>query len=235
MGWAKVCAEEGLPFAFSSSHDERMWDMLLDLLLPKHSITGVPGVWITESERRAIRSFPVRVEASVLRRQGITSIDRLVAGSSYDHSPYLRAALHRFKYGRVRSLAEDLGALLVLACPLLIEHPESVLCPVPLHWLRTAQRGFNQSQLLAEVVARHTRLPIRPLLRRVRSTGHQAWRLRHERLAAMEGAFAVRGPVPASVILIDDIATSCATLEACAKALRSAGVERVQGLVVAYA
>ncbi len=212
-----------------------MWDILLDLLFPKHSITGVPGVWITDEERRALRSFPVCKEAIVLRKYGIHTIDRLVAASTYDHSPYLRESLRRFKYGRVRSMASDLGLLLVRAFPLLHADPETVLCPVPLHWMRTVRRGFNQSLLLARVVERDCGIPVRQLLRRTRPTGHQAWRERPERKEAVEDAFTVIGCVPASVILIDDIATSGATLDACAGALRKAGAEHVQALVVASA
>lgn len=226
---------EGLWEEKRGAHREGMWDIFLDYLFPKHSITGVPGVWITDEERKALRSFPIRIEESVLRSRGVRFLDRIVAASTYDHSPYLRSALHRFKYGRVRVMAEDLGLLLVRAYPLLVEHPDAVVCPVPLHWMRTARRGFNQSYLLANVVARCTHVPVCNLLRRIHPTGHQAWRLRHERRAAMEGAFTLVKPVPASVILVDDIATSGATLDACAKVLREAGAEHVQALVVAYA
>lgn len=212
-----------------------MWDILLDMLFPRHSLTGTPGVWITDEERRALRSFPVRFEAHEFQKRGVRSLDRVIAGSTYEHSPYLRLALHRYKYGRVRTLANDLGLLLVGAFPLLSEYPDSVVCPVPLHWLRTVQRGFNQAQLLADVVGRHTGLPVRALLRRSRATGHQAWRNRRERRGAMRRAFICVEPVPSSVILIDDVLTTGATLEACARALKERGAAHVQALVVAAA
>lgn len=217
------------------NHAGRMWDILLDMVFPRHSLTGTPGVWITDEERRALRSYPVRYEAFQLQKRGVRHLDRIIAGSTYDHSPYLRLALHRFKYGRVRSLAEDLGLLLVGAFPLLQSHPDSVLCPVPLHWFRIVQRGFNQAQLLADVVARHASLPVVSLLHRSRATGHQAWRGRRERRDAVRFAFDCAGPVPSSVILIDDIATTGATLDACARALRERGAEHVQALVIAAA
>ena len=73
------------------------------------------------------------------------------------------------------------------------------------------------------------------LLKRVRDTGHQAWRSREERLCSMLNAFTVRRgvTVPSHVILIDDIATTGATLDACAKALKSSGVQTVDAWVVA--
>lgn len=212
-----------------------MWDVVLDFLLPRHSLTGVPGVWITEAELRAFRSFPVRMETPQLRARGIRHLDRIVAASTYDHSPYLRMALHRCKYSRVRSIAVDLGSLLVPAYPLLVAHPNTVLCPMPLHWLRLVSRGFNQAQILAEVVSEHCEVPLRPLLRRVWPTGHQAWRGRRERRAAMQRVFVCGGAVPASVVLIDDIVTTGATLDACAEVLRQHGAEHVQALVIASA
>ena len=213
-----------------------MWDILFDFLLPRRSITGVAGVWITDEERKALRSFPVRLEQNVLRERGIHFVDRLVAGSTYDHSPYLRSVLHLFKYGRVRVLAQDLGLLLVNALPILPIPEGSVLCPVPLHVLRRVSRGFNQADLLARVVAKASGLPYDQMLRRSRATGHQAWRSKEERKTALAKAFRCAVPVvPRSVILIDDIATTGATLDACAEVLKAAGAERVAALVVACA
>ena len=232
--WKRI-SRGGTGGNFRRLHAGGMWDLLLDALFPKHSITGVPGVWITDEERRAMRSFPVRLERTVLQEWGVRLLDRIIAASTYDHSPYLRSALHRFKYGRVRSLGEDLGHLLVAAAPLLIVEPGTVLCPVPLHWLRVVHRGFNQSAILAEVVAHHCGWPLETLLKRRRATGHQAWRGRRERRQAMAMAFHCVGPAPASVILIDDIVTSGTTLDACARALREAGAKQVQALVIAAA
>ena len=74
------------------------------------------------------------------------------------------------------------------------------------------------------------------LLKRVRATGHQAWRGRAERLISVKGAFGLsKGKsVPDRVILIDDLATTGATLDACAKALKDAGANYVEAWVVAH-
>jgi predicted amidophosphoribosyltransferase len=69
-------------------------------------------------------------------------------------------------------------------------------------------------------------------LRRVRPTGHQAWRSHDERRLAMCDAFTAKD-VPAHVLLIDDVATTVSTLDACAQVLKSAGATQVHGLAIA--
>ncbi|MDD4287362.1 MAG: hypothetical protein PHO20_04645 [Candidatus Peribacteraceae bacterium] len=112
---------------------------------------------------------------------------------------------------------------------------EIVLCPVPLHWIRRFQRGFNQSELLARVVARERGLTVLPLLKRRRWTGSQMKRSRADRLTGVTGAFhCMADRPPQHVILIDDLSTTGATLEECAKTLKEAGVTRVDAWVIAH-
>lgn len=208
---------------------------LLDLVFPVRSLTGEPGAWVTQDELTSLRSQPILLDAEACARHGMPSIRRLVAAGSYDRLPLLRKAIWTFKYRRMPGCAGPLGTLLLDAVPLL-HLADAVLCPVPLHWTRTFWRGFNQAELLAEVVAQKSgQLPVSNLLRRTRPTGHQARRGRSERLTALHGAFryADPGPPPARVILVDDICTSGATLESCAAALKAAGVQKIDALVLA--
>lgn len=211
-----------------------MFDILLDLLFPRRSLTGVAGEWITDEERCRLASHPVIEDAAALRKRGLHSLDRLVAASTYAECPLLKKAIHTFKYGRVRELDLELGRLIARVMPDQGERPP-VLCPVPLHWMRRFQRGFNQAECLARVVAREKGMSVALLLKRIRPTGAQAKRARAERLTAMVGAFRWNGDVPSqNVILIDDLSTTGATLDACAGALKSAGVSRVEAWVVAH-
>jgi len=211
-----------------------MWQALLDLLFPRRSLLGEEGEWITPFERQRLVFFPVREETALLRKRGITHLDRLVAASTYAHTPLLRRAIHTFKYGRIRDLDGELGQLIAESAPP-TEILQPVLCPVPLHWMRRFARGFNQAERLARVVARKRGLPLRHLLQRIRPTGSQTRRSREERLTALTDAFRCTDhAVPKFVVLIDDLSTTGATLEACAKALKDAGVERVEGWVVAH-
>jgi ComF family protein len=113
----------------------------------------------------------------------------------------------------------------------------TAVVPVPLSKARMAERGYNQSGILAEGVARALRLPIREgWLWRARDTKQQARLTREERIANVRGAFTadvrVRGQ---ALLLIDDVLTSGATVSACAKALLNKGALGVDVLAGARA
>lgn len=211
-----------------------MWQFLLDFLFPRRSLSGTEGQWITEEERIRLRSHPVIEEEGALRRRGLLSLDRLIAASTYADCPLLRKAIAAFKYGHIVTLDRELARLLLSAVPP-SSVKDAVLCPVPLHWVRRFQRGFNQADRLAQIVADERGYAVSPLLKRRRWTGSQAKRGRSERLTAMEAAFACTQPhPPVRVILIDDVSTTGATLDQCALALKRAGVQRVEAWVIAH-
>lgn len=150
----------------------------------------------------------------------------------------LRDLVHRFKYNRCSFLGRPLGRVLSrqvgrepFAASL------EVVAPVSLHWRRWMERGFNQSELLAAQVARDLRLPLmRRALVRTRFTQPQAQLGAIARRRNIEAAFAVRTPrriKGRTVLLIDDVMTTCSTLAECAKAMRAAGARRVYAAVVA--
>jgi ComF family protein len=146
-------------------------------------------------------------------------------------------AIHRFKYEGRHALAPALAGLLLdrLAVESL---PAGWLLPVPLHPRRERQRGYNQSTLLARELSRCLKLGSPPgRLARVRLTSAQVGLDRVRRRANVAGAFVWRGPDfdGEPVLLVDDVATTGATLNACAQALRQAGSGAVTGLVVARA
>ncbi len=213
-----------------------MLKLFLDLFFPIRSLARhQEGEWITGKDSPLFRSNPVYEERLALQRRGILNLDRLVAYGSYDALPLLQDAVRTFKYKRVPSLARFLGQLMVRATPLLRQEQVPVLCPVPLHWSRHFARGFNQATLLAESVGAVRGWKVKHILVRTRPTGHQAWRNRTQRRSSVKDAFAVRGnaPMPYSVVLVDDIATTGSTLDACARVLKEAGVVRVEALVLA--
>ena len=166
----------------------------------------------------------------------------LEAGSAPGHvsraraiGPYegaLRAIVHALKYDGRRSLAEPLARRMrqvgadVLA-------GSSAVVPVPLHARRRRERGFNQAADLAG----HIGLPVVTALSRVRQTSSQTTLHAADRLANVRGAFRATSRVGAlrglRVVIVDDVRTTGATLEACAMVLKDAGVREVVALTAA--
>ncbi len=150
----------------------------------------------------------------------------------------LAEALRRLKYGDRPDLARPLGHLLRQAARRARVQAD-VVVPVPLHRHRLVERGYNQAALLARAVARELEVPFAArALARTRHTAQQARLLRAERLENVVGAFRVRRPEvlrDRRVVIVDDVATTGATLLACAAALREAGARSVTAMVLARA
>jgi ComF family protein len=148
----------------------------------------------------------------------------------------IRRALARLKYEGASRLAGPLATAATQSLRVLLEMTGSVpLIPVPVHRERLRARGYNQTDLIARALGSAVGLPVVDLLERVRPTTKQHRLDRAARLANLRAAFAVRevtGPHP-SVIVVDDIVTTTATLEACASVLRAAGVRDIYGFAVA--
>ena len=211
---------------------------LLDFVFPKYSLEGKEGEWVTESELKQLKSHPRIFMHEELIEKGVHSLDRVFAASAYQEAYLLKQAIRTFKYRRIRALGETLQKLLSDAVSKYYPLKEnSYICPVPLHWSRRCQRGFNQAEVLGRHLSNKTGIPMNRLIKRTRPTGNQSKRTRDERWRAMRGAFCPSpspNPSPHCVYLIDDLFTTGATMEECAKALKSSGVKRVEGIVLAY-
>ena len=108
-----------------------------------------------------------------------------------------------------------------------------VLVPVPLHRRRLRRRGYNQASLIAAALAQRTGLEVRDCLARTGSPATQVGRDRAERRAGPAGSVEPSAPLPGRVVLVDDVATTGATLAACAAVARAAGATEVTALVFA--
>ena len=142
------------------------------------------------------------------------------------------------KFGRQLPVARALGELLALRMPVPTEPPDAVV-PVPLHWRREAERGFNQAEEIARALCLRRDWPLRTdLCRRVRATLEQSGLGATERQQNLRTAFVLRerrwqtAPVR-RVLLVDDVLTTGATAAALAAVLRQAGVEEIHLCTVA--
>jgi ComF family protein len=147
-----------------------------------------------------------------------------------------REIIHQFKYKNIRTLAPPL-AILLNAYIVKFGMTADVLVPVPIHPARLRERGYNQALLLANELERLSRIPVCPdVLKRLINTPPQARTSSSlERHRNMQGVFTSEyGKLKhKKVLLIDDVSTSGATLDACAMSLKKAGAASVWGLTVA--
>jgi ComF family protein len=163
----------------------------------------------------------------------LRGFDAAYCFGSYDGK--LRELIHLYKYGRIQTLARPLADFLVRALPL--DERFDAVTPVPLHWRKQWQRGFNQAELLARAIARRRGIPVVRALGRARYTQTQAGLSNTERRKNVAAAFrcrrAARTLAGRRVLLIDDVLTTGSTAAACARMLKQAGAASVVVATVA--
>jgi ComF family protein len=176
---------------------------------------------------------------------GILSMEAIAAPPAYHRAraavrfdEISRALVHALKYADRLDLAPMMGRWIAHAGRELLAEADA-LVPVPLHWRRLWARRFNQSAMLAAAISSQTGVPVAAnALKRVKPTVQQFGLSRTERAANVQGAFRVPPEGKAAVtrrhlVLIDDVLTTGATLDGCARALLRAGAANVDVLVFA--
>jgi len=224
----------------------RLTERALDLLFPRRCAgCGSEGRFLCRDCLAALKPLVPPICAHCgkpSRAPGLCSDCRVrplaLAGirAAFVYEGPLRDAILQFKYRGVSSLADELAPLL---CGYLVRRPLAcdVIVAVPLSADRLKARGYNQAAMLASRMGALLRLPEAPrALRRVRSTGVQArlasW---EQRYANVAGAFQAepRWVTGKRVLVVDDVCTTGATLEACGQALKAAGATAAWGLALA--
>lgn len=177
------------------------------------------------------------------KSSSLPGLDGVFVASYYKHR-LLARALHAYKYRFLSSLSVPLGSLLTETLRLSSLPLPDIILPVPLHKRRLRFRGFNQSELLAEIVSQtlvpglEITLPKSCLLRTRYTKPQMKTHSRDERLANLKGAFALAAGTEKSIRnkniwIIDDVATTGTTLEECALLLKKYGAKNVFGIVLA--
>lgn len=168
------------------------------------------------------------------------------AYAAFNYDGLIRKCIHSFKYKRRRDLAKPLSGFLIQAAKTApFTEKSDIVIPVPLHSSRLAERGYNQSVLLAEGLSRGCgsvheggcgiKLSSENLIR-IKKGADQVDLARDERLHNVNGAFRLKDPYQIKnrkIIIVDDIMTTGATINECARVLREAGAASVNTIVLA--
>jgi len=157
--------------------------------------------------------------------------------SAFPYTGSLRLAVHNYKFRGQTCLAPFLSRAMQEAWRQYgqLSRPD-VVTAVPLHWTRALQRGYNQAEILAQMLAKHLNLPYRRLLQRSRSTGQQARLSRKQRLVNLKGAFRLKDRQACeghSVLLVDDVFTTGSTLAAASQVLLDGGAKEISVITIA--
>ena len=224
----------------------KLKSVALDLLYPRWCVgCGKEGSFICSSCCQSLLRItpPLCPRCGRSQASGIlcsTCVSWLAAidgiRSPFQFDGVMRKAIHQLKYRNLRAIAEPLAGLLS-DCLTTHYMPAEVLVPVPLHSKRLRERGYNQSGLLARELAKLAGLPVIDgcLIRKRLAPPQAKTQNVKERRGNVADAFVCRDHQlkGSQVLLIDDVTTSGATLDACAAALKDAGAASVWGLVLA--
>jgi ComF family protein len=211
---------------------------LIDVLLPPSCAgCGRYGSPLCDACRASFRPVSPAADRFWVGDAGAVVGDALtLAIAAFRYEGPLRRVLQGLKYGGAGRLASPLAAAALPALDDLtaVCGPLS-LVPVPVHPVRLRERGYNQAALLARRLAVHRPLSVVELLVRSRATTKQHRLDRAARLRNLRDAFVLgdNARPPPRVILVDDILTTSATLEACAATLLAAGCDQVYGFTLA--
>ncbi len=235
---------------------KNIWEFAVDLIFPYRCIICEKYLHKNHLCQKCFKSLPIKKQFECIGCKRPTplgktctfcrddnQIDQLFIVSDFKNQD-TASVIKFFKYRFLSDLAEPLARLTFQYLDHIAQrdhfsfiHSNSLLVPVPLHKTREYWRGFNQSELIVRSVGRHYRLDVEcALVREARGIPQAELEDRPERLSNVYGLYACSNPDRVrgrSVLLIDDVCTTGATLNECARILKEAGATHVAALVVA--
>lgn len=216
-----------------------MLDFLLNILFPPRcSSCKKEGDFLCENCQSKLTIKPIKGSNP---NKEFEHLDGVIYGMDYEKNPEVQAAIKQFKYKYTKSLGQSFAKIMheKIGELAMIKNKDITLVPVPLYKKRYNQRGFNQAEVLADYIHEYRPVNINKGLVRTRDTGQQAKLNKTQRHLNLKNAFSLNTNFVHKkeniVFLVDDVCTTGATLENCAKVLKNHGVSKVYGLVVARA
>ena len=211
-----------------------MKNWVKDLFFPKFCVTceNVEGEWLCETCLAKIAA-PKMFYCLQPAAGGVSYLDNAAAFFSYEENTVAKL-IKLFKYNYLTDLAE-IFAKIIKKEDFNFNWRGFTVVPVPLHPRRERERGFNQAEIIARIFAEKIGLPLNKNLRRGVYTTQQAKLTKEERQKNLKNAFVWNSAItpPEKVLLVDDVFTTGATMQECAKVLKNNGVKVVWGLALA--
>lgn len=214
----------------------RFFQFILSLVFPSFCVgCDAEGSFLCAScERTCV------IQRAPVEHGGESAIALTYAATEYREQPIVQKLIATLKYKKVKDAAHPCGGLIVahLRLARFVPPADCIMTAVPLHQKRQRERGFNQADRIARIVAEAYDIPyMHTILTRTIHTPAQAHMDdRKKRLENMRGAFRcmhTKAIYRKTVIIVDDVMTTGATLDACARALKDAGARKIIACVVA--
>jgi len=222
-------------------------EFILDLFFPKYCAgCGKEGTFFCSEckEKVIVVKSPTCFECNKLTKRGEFCLKcrshwhlKGVIVATYFKEGPIREVIHDFKYEGIFNLKQDLSEFMIKALKEFLPFKNPILIPVPLHKRKLIRRGFNQAELLAKEIAAHFKFELKSnILERKKDTKSQTELKGRERRANVKDAFLCKNKdeiLGKKIILIDDVITTGATLNECARVLKENGAKTVWALVLA--
>lgn len=223
-----------------------IFEYLLDFILPRSCIACkeeiaqgfachncLNNIWVIKSPRcpKCGRSISATKTCKFCRHEKYLNYGR--AWALYVQP--VDRIVHFFKYRRFTDIARFLGLGManILSSDYYLKEVDMIV-PVPLFWWKKLRRGYNQAQILSEIISAECGIKILNALRRIKNTRTQTKLDHKKRKENVLNAFVVKEEVKdKNVLLIDDVMTTGATIKECARVLKEAGAQNVYSLVAA--
>lgn len=224
-------------------------EFLLEIFFPKMCLVcgNEDANWVcapcnTKLQPKSLKSCPICLKTqdsflcSPCRQK--TPLSSLTYCFSYEDKRISRL-IHAFKYQNIQELSEFFAQKIFQKISYYPFSQDWIIVPIPLHWQRKNERGYNQAELIACDLSKLLKVPAETMaLTRKRYTKTQTQFSKEERSKNLTNSFFVKDPEKVqnkNILLLDDVATTLATLETCATELKNAGAQNIWAVTIARA